>query len=397
MTQKDQNKSGFIYRMIMVISTFIIVGMAGFFYKIDFSNIVGNLLIISILLISGIFAISLYEKRDSFLTGNTSVLKLFITYELFLIASVMYPLFPDSEWLFLPAFISIMLFSNEIIGVLLGTTLLVISLLLSQSTDIVTFVVFLAPGILGIILFSSIDEEFKVLYPLVISLGLQFLALCIKDILLSEREFDFFLLLMPFVNILISSAIIIFSLKMFSFTLFNKNDRCLDIIDPEFELLVNLRNESKEDYDHAIYTALLCSKMAGWIGLDQNLTKACGYYHKIGLLAKSISWEDINELLVQYDFPKNVVSLLKEYNDSKESIKSKEMVVVLLADTVISSIRYLFMKDKEAVIDYDKLINAIIDKKINSGIISESKISYEEISIIRKKLVDENTFYDFLR
>jgi len=87
---------------------------------------------------------------------------------------------------------------------------------------------------------------------------------------------------------------------------------------------------------------------------------------------------------------------LKEYLDGSE-IKSREIAVLLFADTVISSIKYLFSKNKDTDIDYDKLINKIIDKKLESGILSNSRVSFEDMNIIRNALVDEKLFYDFLR
>ncbi|MCQ2080051.1 MAG: hypothetical protein MJZ11_00235 [Lachnospiraceae bacterium] len=397
MTRINKSKSSLIYKFAMIASTILVVGVCGYLYNVNIENSIGNVIIAGVLLIAGIFSVSYTEKHNGFLFNN-SFIKFFIDYEICLVASAVFAYFPDSEWIFLPVFISLMLFSDEISAVLLGANFVIISIMLSSSADFVSFITYFAPGVVGIILFKTIDEEFKILYPLVVSLGLLFLTLCVKEILILNVEFSFSLFLIPLYNILISIAVIFFILKIFSYSLLYKNDdRCLDIIDPEFELLAALKEKSKEDYDHAIYTAVLCSKMASFIGLDENVSKACGYYHKIGVLAKSQDWKDVEELLHEYEFPENIISLLKEYNMVDGPVKSKETVLVLFADTVISSIRYLFVKDKNAVIDYDKLINAIFEKKINSGAISWSKISYEEISIIKEKLVDEKMFYDFLR
>ena len=48
-------------------------------------------------------------------------------------------------------------------------------------------------------------------------------------------------------------------------------------------------------------------------------------------------------------------------------------------------------------LDYPKLISAIFKKKLESGIIDYSNISFEEIQEMKKILVEEKLYYDFLR
>lgn len=399
MTELKANKSDLIYRILMIVSSVAIPFAAGFLYKIELLENYCNILIVAVLVIAMMFTISLEKNADRFLFDNKNGFwRFFIVFEIGLIVSAVLPLFPNSGWIYLPIFISLMLFSSELTGTVSGVLLLTISSLLSPNADIVSYLVFMIPGIVGIMLFSTIDEEFKVFVPMTVSLGFQLVFLCIKDVLLANRVFSFQLFLLPLINIIISVAILLFVLKMFSFSLIYKShDKYIDIIDPEFDLLVSLKKASKEDYDHAIYTAVLCAKLAKEIGISENVTKACGYYHRIGVLASSNNWEDVCPMLTDYQIPQDVIELLREYIDPDTPIKSKEAVVVMFADTVVSSIRYLFMKDKDSAIDYEKLINAIFDKKIKSGVISDSKISFEDLNKIKKLLIEDKLFYDFLR
>ena len=103
------------------------------------------------------------------------------------------------------------------------------------------------------------------------------------------------------------------------------------------------------------------------------------------------------EILEEHSFPEKVCDILKEYLDRKEAIVSKETVVLLFADTIISSICYLFEKDKEVQIDYEKLIPAVFKKKEESGIIKYSNITLRELEEMKKILLEEKLYYDFLR
>ena len=48
-------------------------------------------------------------------------------------------------------------------------------------------------------------------------------------------------------------------------------------------------------------------------------------------------------------------------------------------------------------LDYNKIINTIFKKKLESGIIDNSSISFGELQEMKKILVEEKLYYDFLR
>ena len=104
----------------------------------------------------------------------------------------------------------------------------------------------------------------------------------------------------------------------------------------------------------------------------------------------------MNAILEENQFPQRVKEVLKEYLDKSEIIRSKETVVLLFSDTVISSISYLFSKDPKIQLDYEKIIESIFKKRIESGVIEHSDLSFE-LTQIKKGLVEEKLYYDFLR
>ena len=171
----------------------------------------------------------------------------------------------------------------------------------------------------------------------------------------------------------------------------------MDINDPECPLLVKLKEHSKDEYYHAIHTAYLCDRIAKKLGLNDAVTKAGGYYHKIGILKGESSWENAKEILEENQYPEMVLNILKEFLDKQEKIIMKETVVLLMADTVISSISYLFSKDSSAKIDYEKLVQAVFKKKTEGGLLNSSSISIGELEEMKKILTEEKLYYDFLR
>lgn len=398
MEEIKESKFKKIYEIIIAIANIFSVTLISVLMNNDIVTVVKNVIIISILTIALVFVFNMDILKDNLLYNNKYFIKrYFISYLAFLIIAIICAYLPVEGWIFICVFITLSLFSSVNIGFVSGMTLLTVSILLSQNTGL-AYLEYAIPGLIGIILFSSLDNDFNVLRPIVISISFQFLTICLGEILIANKAFSFLLFLIPFINVLISFIVLLFVLKMVSFSfIYEASDRLLDVIDLEFELLTELKNTSKEEYDSVIFTAALCSKLANSLGLSESLVKACGYYYHIGVIRGDNSWDTVYDILINHKIPDEVIELLREYLDENTPIKSKETVVLLIADTVISSIKYLFSKDKDAKIDYERLILAVFDKKITTGMISDSKISFEDINIMKKTLINEKLFYDFLR
>ena len=171
----------------------------------------------------------------------------------------------------------------------------------------------------------------------------------------------------------------------------------MDINDPEFPLLVQLKDMSKEEYYHAIHTAYLSDRIARRLGLDDAAAKACAYYQRIGKLRGENTWENVSAICNEYHFPPNTKKILKEYVDESEKIVSKETVVVLFADCIVSSILYLFEKDPTAQLDYAQIIDTVFQKKLETDELWGREISLGQIRSMQKIFVEEKLYYDFLR
>lgn len=231
-----------------------------------------------------------------------------------------------------------------------------------------------------------------------VSLLVQMVCLSIQEVLFVNEVLHMQMFTIPAVNILVCLILLLILLKFFSFSIiYGSRDIYMDINDPECPLLVELKAFSKEEYYHAIHTAYLCDRIAKRLGMDDAVVKACGYYHRIGMIKGENSWENVKETLLKYNFPLEVQAVLKEYLDKNERIRAREAVVLLFCDTVISSISFLFSKEPQIKMDYEKIISAIFKKKLESGIIDYSRLSFGELQEMKKILLEEKLYYDFLR
>ena len=134
------------------------------------------------------------------------------------------------------------------------------------------------------------------------------------------------------------------------------------------------------------------------LGFNDRAVKACAYYHRIGVLDGSLKWEDVEHYYQENNFPIEAVEFLHEYIDPpKGQVKTKEALAVQLSETVIASIMYLIKQDKDAKIDYDKLIDNLFDKKEASGELRDYAVTFMEYERMRAILKKEKLYYDFLR
>ncbi len=403
-TDNNIKNTGCMGRRIQEAFLFLLTGAgtgaAAFLYGRTLIEAAG-IVILTLLGACGLlFSMEQSAAKNSFLFDNGEHLWRFtVIYLIALAGSILFPMLPAGGWPYLAVFIGLMLFSNQMIGTFSGAVLLMISCLLCSGTDgHIRFFVYFTGGLIGIIVFSYINISFKVGLPLLISLMVQMVCLSVQEVLYVNEKLKASMFLIPAVNLLVCLILLLVLLKYFSFSIIYKNrDQYMDINDPECSLLVELKNRSKEEYYHAIHTAYLCDRIARRLKLDDAVVKACGYYHRIGTLKGENSWENVQAILEENHFPQRVRDILKEYIDKAEIMVSKETIVLLFSDTVISSVNYLFSKDPKIQLDYAKIIEGIFKKRIESGMIDYSDLTFGELQEMKNILVEEKLYYDFLR
>ena len=389
-----------LQEVILFLMTGAATGLAAWLYGKTVIEITG-VVVLALLGVSGvIFAIEQSQEADSFLFDNKEHLGRFLVlYLLALAGSLVFPLLPAGGWPYLAAFIGLMLFSNQIVGLSSAAVLLLVTCLLyTGNNGNIAFYVYFVGGLAGIVVFSYLNVSFKVGLPILVSLMVQMVCLAVQEVLLVNEQLKLQLFLIPALNLLVSLILLLILLKYFSFSIIYKNrDLFMDINDPECPLLVELKNASKEEYYHAVHTAYLCDRIAKRLKLDDAMVKACGYYHRIGIIKGEVNWENTQFILEENRFPQQVKDVLREYLDSAEQMVSKETIILLFSDTVITSISYLFSKDPQIEIDYPKIINGIFKKRVESAMIDQSNLTFGEFQEMKKILLEERLYYDFLR
>lgn len=390
-------KSRIITEILLLVLTVSAGVGAGFLYGKSQTELVG----LAVLAAAGtgavLFSLEQSIQAGTFLfEGKDHIAHFVLAYLISLAGSLIFPLLPTGGWPYLTVFVALMLFSNQVTGLSAASMLLVQSCILAGNGS--CFFVYFIGGLVGIMVFSYLEQNFLVGRPLVTALLTQMVCLCVSEVLGANEKINVTLFLVPGINILVCLILLFVILKAFSISvIYKKSDLYTDMNDPECTLLASLKETSKEQYYHAVHTAYLCDRIARKLGMDEQVAKACGYYHRIGTLKGENNWENTSSILEENHFPEQIRAVLKEYLDASSHITRKETVVLLFSDTVISSVRYLFSKNPKIHLDYDKFIGDIFKKRMESGMIEESDITLKELKDMKKILMEEKLYYDFLR
>ena len=345
-----------------------------------------------------LFTLEQSLENHTFLFDNEEHTERFTAvYLVFLLGSVLFPELPQSGWPYLAVFAGLGLFGSQALGLVGGCELLMITTLLSGGDCTLFFVYFIA-GFTGCLVFSCLDESFRVREPLLAALCIQAAVLSVWEILSAQGQISLQIFLIPAVNTFVCFILLMAMLKILNYSaVYRKRKIFMEINDPEHELLGKLKEFSEEEYNHALHTAYLCDKAAAGMGIDPQPVKACGYYHRIGLLKGDNTWENMRDVLKEYHFPKEVADILKEYAQKDKGIRSEEGVILFFCDTIESSLNYLFLKKLKTELNYQKIVGAIFKNKAESGMIDNSSISLRELQEMKNLLTEEKLYHDFLR
>lgn len=217
---EDSSKGGEAFQKILLFMiTVFLSTVAAYLYGRSWMELIGTAVLSACGAGMILFSIEKSRVLQLFLYDNERNLWRFtLLYCIFLLAALLCPLLPKAGWPYLAFFVGLMLFSNEVTGLAAGSSLLMISLLLQNEAEPVTFFVYFVGGMAGILLFSTINESFHIWLPVLLSLLLQFVCLCIPEVLYQQLPFYLPMLLVPAVNTVVCLILLLIILKFFSFT-----------------------------------------------------------------------------------------------------------------------------------------------------------------------------------
>jgi putative nucleotidyltransferase with HDIG domain len=151
---------------------------------------------------------------------------------------------------------------------------------------------------------------------------------------------------------------------------------------PTNELLMKLKQQSEALYTHALYIGDLSAKAAGLIGASEQLAMAGGLYHEIGKLNGKNYIEEGLIIAEDYAFPKELKAILREHNIKYDKPNSVEAAIVMLSDSVVSTIEYI-EKSEEHKYTTGKVIDNIFQMRMDKGTFDGTNLSLKDFKLLK--------------
>lgn len=243
-------------------------------------------------------------------------------------------------------------------------------------------------GLLLVILFSMVKNKKVMPYVTVILLAcdgvLQFVQyeFQINQIGTNGKE-----VLMEFAGVILLCLTAYAYLHFFRQTempLKEKKTTIETILEPEFALRVRLLQYSPQLMQHSEKIAALSEGAVIAAGGDGMLAKAAGLYHEVGRIQSETDYiEAGTKLAEEYDFPEEVIVVMRQHSTGYELPQSLEAAVVMLSDCIVSTSDYLQKAGKRTAISDEKLVNSIFQNRIQKGNLKESKMTEEQMERLK--------------
>jgi cyclic-di-AMP phosphodiesterase PgpH len=383
-----------IMTIVMYLVTFALIGVTSLMKGKSFGNIIANILV-SITCITVIVFYLTKERLNkvNFTRQLSCYGRIINVYWVLFIFSFILTFVPSGIRPMFIIGIIMTLVSNEYLGILFQIYLSVMMTLIStDSIEILFF--YLLSGLVGCCVAKYFAQKKNMIYAAVIMLTAN-LALTGTLEYIQHDMINSKYIISSLVCTFGGIVVIILSLPYIYYRVDNKlKARLIRITDPDYELIVMLRNYSKDLYEHSHRVAKLSERVAYKIGADSLLAKTGGYYHKIGKLEGKDYVKHGVEIAISYSFPQEVVDIIKQHTGRSQSPKSVEAAIVMLSDTIISAFEYLDDKQNELVYDKDMVIDQVIDAKLDKDMLDDSSLTLKMFRDIKKCFKQEVNIYD---
>lgn len=139
----------------------------------------------------------------------------------------------------------------------------------------------------------------------------------------------------------------------------------------DYFLMEKLYEEDSLTYYHSMEVSDLAVRVAAELGINRDITIAGARYHEIGkLIGKNYVIHGI-KLLNQYGFPKEIIAIIKEHNSKSNKPQTMESAVVMLSDTIVSTLNTIMETRGMGSVNQAKIVKNILELRLESGILDE--------------------------
>lgn len=166
-----------------------------------------------------------------------------------------------------------------------------------------------------------------------------------------------------------------------------ERDDLIAAVAEDAPLLMLLHQESDKLYQHSKLVGNISKRAAQYLGVDENLTCAGGWYHEIGRLKGKDYVPNGVELIKENHLPEKISELIQQHNYKVENPHSVEAVIIMLTDNIVSTITYL-KNQQDTKISAEKVVENTFSVLMNKGTFNEAKIDIASFMKLKEFYLD---------
>ena len=210
-------KHRFFYALLFIftgLSVFAVSYFTGKSYEAILRNTIVSLIVTGTVIFTIFDAFS--RGSDGFSYDNFYHRNRFIVvYAIFIVLACFLGLVPNQFWPYMSFFVILGLFSNTEIGLISGTGLVCVSVMLEENSSFGELFMYVIAGAVALALFRDLKENTSIVFPTVICLMMQALLLIAFSVLFQNRTLSINLLILPILNLMLNLIILLIFLNIF--------------------------------------------------------------------------------------------------------------------------------------------------------------------------------------
>ena len=175
----------------------------------------------------------------------------------------------------------------------------------------------------------------------------------------------------------------------------NKNDFSGDewtsyevLCDLNNALIQKMKQHSDILYSHALHIGDLSMRAAKEICANEKLALAGGIYHEVGKLYGKNYIEEGQIIAEEYRFPKELRQVMMQHNIKYDKPKSIEAAIVMLSDSVVSTVEYI-EKSGDNRFTTNKVIENAFQMRMDKGTFDLASISLKDYKCLKDFFIKE--------
>jgi hypothetical protein len=149
--------------------------------------------------------------------------------------------------------------------------------------------------------------------------------------------------------------------------------------------LINMMKEIRnERYNHAVLVSQLSSYVSKNMNLNSDLLKAAGMYHEIFKILDIKNVQKGTKHLQDINFPEDLIHIIKEQYENPKSPKTLEALVLLLSDSIITTMDFIKQKQEKKNIKATKIVENVFNHHLKNGVFDDLPISLHEYRTLKE-------------